>query len=437
MDSNFNHSNDQLNQYQQGNNPYQQGYPQGLPQSSKKNNKIPIIIGVTAGIIILILIITVAVIALNSNNGDTYNTYNSYYSVEYTQINDGLRDIEKDFYEDGGKIPEKKIPILFEKQEKYLKEQKENGIIRNYTVRDDSIYIEFVPDDEGKCPDPIEYIPGMYYSEYDEVTEPVTEKTTVTTTKNKTPDWANAAVELIYNFPKYGFSSYDTSASIELIDMNDDDIPEITYCCHVGKAGIPYISNLYYFDVGKNKYVNAQVDGDSENATFPILPKEDDSRKLMFCSKTLDNNYLNDYDGYPEGSMFWYYYTLNVMEYKFDGNTFSSSMIEDFSEYREIIDCGDEYSQNEKENAWSEYTLDVTDFNNSHILDESYPYLIVWNINTGYLTTEDMSESEMLSQYHNVVKKDDAKKIINAYKSNCNNRDNSRELDFDDLITKL
>ncbi len=179
--NNYNPGNNQNNQYQQGynpylqgNNPYQQpgqhqpGYPQPVPpQPPKKKNKAPLIIGIAAGIIILILIIMIAVIALNSGKGDTYNTYNSYYSVEYTEINNGLKEIEKDFYENG-KIPEKKIPILFEKQEAYLKKQKENGIIREYTVYDDSIYIEFNPDSDGNCPDPIDYIPGMYYDEDDD-----------------------------------------------------------------------------------------------------------------------------------------------------------------------------------------------------------------------------------------------------------------------------
>lgn len=169
--NNKNHRNSNGNYYQQPQpgNPNQPIYNPVSP--AEKKNKIPLIIGITAGIIILILIITAVVIALNSGNGDTYNTYNSYYSVEYVEVNKGLQDIEKDFYEDG-KIPEKKIPILFEKQEAYLKEQKKNGIIKEYTVRDDSIYIEFNPDSDGRCAEPIEYIPGMYYDkETDEKTE--------------------------------------------------------------------------------------------------------------------------------------------------------------------------------------------------------------------------------------------------------------------------
>lgn len=406
------------NQYLQGNNPYQQPvqyqqwYPQPAPvppQPPKKTNKIALIIGISAGVIILILAVTIAVIALNSGNGDTYNTYNSYYSVEYTQINDGLKNNEKEFYENG-KIPEEKIPILFEKQEAYLKEQKDNGIIRDYTVSDDSIYIEFNPDDDGNCPDPIEYIPGMYYSEYEETSEPVTEATTVTTTEKKTPDWTNAAVELIYNFPKYGFETVDTTTAIEIIDLNDDDVPEIVYA-NCWRAN-PLCGGFYYFN--GEKYVKADYDSSSEEGMFPIYPVKDSLGDLMYISDNFPKSKSeakSSLDMIAEGGASYYLaYASYSSSYKFSDNRVSVEVIYDLRDYvNETYDGGNEPVQN--------YLEGLDDFRKQYVTDEEKNYLIAQPIYTGMLNTDGSSSSGVLSQYHKVVTKSVAQSLVSDYKS--------------------
>ena len=147
-------------------NPYVQPngqYPPN-PNQKKEKNKAAIIVGIAAGVIILILVITLIVIISDRNSGNTYNEYNTYVSAEYTEISNGLKDIEKDFFTDG-KIPEDKIPILFDKQEEYLKEQQEKGVIKFYNVKDNTIHIEFNPNENGECDEPLDYYPGMYYEE--------------------------------------------------------------------------------------------------------------------------------------------------------------------------------------------------------------------------------------------------------------------------------
>lgn len=413
MDNNYNN----YNQYQQGNNPYQQpgqyqqGYPQPAPippHPPKKTNKTALIIGITAGIIILILAVTIAVIALNSNNGDTYNTYNSYYSIEYTQINDGLKDIEKDFYENG-KIPEKKIPILFEKQEAYLKEQKDNGIIRDYTVRDDSIYIEFNPDDDGNCPDPIEYIPGMYYSEYEEDEEPVTQTTTVTTTEKKTPDWTNAAVELIYNFPKYGFETVDTTTAIEIVDLNDDDVPEIIYA-NCWRAN-PLCGGFYYFN-GK-KYVKAEYNNQNANGMFPIYPAKDNAGNQLYISNNFPESedaksYLDMIAG--GGAAYYLAYESYSSSYIFDTDKVDVEVIYDMRDYvNEVYDGDSSYIQS--------YLDGLEDFNSKYSIETNKKYLIAQPIYTGMLNIDGSSSSEVLSQYHKIVTKSVAQSLVSDYKS--------------------
>ena len=81
-------------------NPYVQPngqYPPN-PNQKKEKNKAAIIVGIAAGVIILILVITLIVIISDRNSGNTYNEYNTYVSAEYTEISNGLKDIEKDFY---------------------------------------------------------------------------------------------------------------------------------------------------------------------------------------------------------------------------------------------------------------------------------------------------------------------------------------------------
>lgn len=238
-------------------------------------------------------------------------------------------------------------------------------------------------------------------------------------------DYIEAAVELIYNFPKYGMTLSDTSMSIELIDLDGNHVPEILYCSHMGASGIPLLGGVYSFD-GK-QYNEATIKLDSQNAftDFPIVPKIADANSLVFVSYLIDNESLEEYTDIPNFASFWYYNTTGVSEFNFSNNVLTSSVLVDYSLLRDKIDS---YSvaDEDREKAWESYKEKVKEFNSKYVLAEDYKYTIVSALGTGFINSEELSVQEQLDLYHETVNKQFAEYIVEQYENGV------KEIDYYD-----
>lgn len=238
-------------------------------------------------------------------------------------------------------------------------------------------------------------------------------------------DYIEAAVELIYNFPKYGMTLSDTSMSIELIDLDGNHVPEILYCSHMGASRIPLLGGVYSFD-GK-QYNEATIKLDSQNAftDFPIVPKIADANSLVFVSYLIDNESLEEYTDIPNFASFWYYNTTGVSEFNFSNNVLTSSVLVDYSLLRDKIDS---YSvaDEDREKAWESYKEKVKEFNSKYVLAEDYKYTIVSALGTGFINSEELSVQEQLDLYHETVNKQFAEYIVEQYENGV------KEIDYYD-----
>lgn len=225
----------------------------------------------------------------------------------------------------------------------------------------------------------------------------------------------NAAVELIYNFPKYGMQPGDTSIGIELIDLDRDEIPEILYWSYVGASGIPGLNHVYSYD--GQKYEQCEIDEKigSKFASSPILPKRDKSGVLRFLSDLHGDEVLER--DIPGNASFWYYYACGVAEFRFVDKKLTST---DFVDYEVLSDrvTDYQYTQEEHEQAWDEYKAELKKFNDTYKLDNDYKYIVVGGIVPGYVDISSLSMAEQLSFYHKAVSKNAAKFIVDQYIAN-------------------
>lgn len=388
--------------------PVQPPFPQGnvaAESESKKNTKLIIILAIVGVLIVGIIGIVIAVSnsgSSTSSGGNTYITNNYYINV----VNDLLKIQDK--YMKDGRVPDDKLDDLLTEQCTYLEEHETQYHITNVEKKDTTIYVEFE--------DGTDYIydPSEHYgpAEKEETTK---KKETTTKSEKKSSDYTDAAVDLIYNLPDYGYESSDTSQSIELIDLNSDDIPEVLICSHYGKAGIPSINGFYYYDNGKYKMGKLTKTDYSMSSTIPILPKRDSSNNLVFTT-FLDTDFDEER---PSGSMFWYYYTEDIYSVSYDGkSTLSEKKEHSFSKYRDILD-GSGQSESAKNQAWQDYQDEVLEIDSQYTDDNSVYYAVGYGM-FGMFSIDD----NPMQAYHESVSKDDAKRLVQAYK------DNEHEINF-------
>lgn len=227
-------------------------------------------------------------------------------------------------------------------------------------------------------------------------------------------NYVDAAIELIYNFPKYEFETGDTSISIELIDVDFDNIPEILYCSHMGISGIPVINGIYKFDGNEYKKCVDKIDDFDYTSMFPILPKRNSDGSLFFLSELISDEFLQNYPNRPDFASFWYNHSLGVSEFSLSNNKLIITSLCDYSSLRTQIEDMD--SPNEKrEDAWNEYKAEVKKFNLEYTIDDKYNFIIVWGIGTGWIDTENLSLSQQLDLYHKTLSKEAAMFIVYKY----------------------
>ncbi len=224
----------------------------------------------------------------------------------------------------------------------------------------------------------------------------------------------NELVELIYNFPKYGMNTGDVSISIEIIDLNNDQIPEVLYCSHYGATGVPGLGKIFIFN--GQKFVEGQITcGVDASTDFPVLPMKN-SNTTVFVSEIRNSAELDSYDGPPGFSSFWHYHSAYIYNFKLSNNTLSIDVFRDYSDFRNRIQSA-QPGDIDRYNAWEEYKLEIKQFDEQFVLDAEHPYTIISNIGTGYIP-EDLPTEEKLDIYHQTMTKEAAEFIVQQYYNN-------------------
>lgn len=230
--------------------------------------------------------------------------------------------------------------------------------------------------------------------------------------------YSYALTDLIYNLPSYGFETRDTSSGIELIDLNNDSIPEVVTCSYMGATHIPSIDGVFYYD--GEKYTMGTIDGGytmgaTDGGIFPIMPRKTPSSKTIFTSYLRGQEELEEYysDSYPTISSFWYYYGGEVEKYTIENGCLKQEIMRDFSNYRDIL-WDSETDETSKLECWHEYVQNVIAFNNENPYDTGYQYTVIRDIPFGMISS-DLSYEEQLTIYHQIMTKDFAKYIVNSY----------------------
>ena len=400
-------------------------YPQPPVQAqTADNDKTTRTIIIVIGTIIMVAIIAlVAVFAIKykpveetTAAPDTFVTVN----INFSRYQDEFKSIEADYRDSDGNIPDSKLGKVLKKEYTYLNDyNSEHNEFTNINISDDNTYIY--------CTMPNGYTyyhypnRGSYYED-DKGNRTDTDdngsNSSNTADKLSKADYKDAAVELIYNFPKYGLEMNDTSISIELIDFDGDDAPEILYCDHYGSHGIPEIAKVYKFDGNTYKQISFERNDSSGdkvgNNYLPILPKKDSSGKRYFMSQ-LDSDF-DGFENFPQGA-FWYYYTAGVSEFTLEDNTLTSTSFLDFSDYRDVIEDS-ERDDEEREEAFENYKNDVNNYNDEYKVDDGYKYTCAWGIRTGFIDSSSLSEDEQLDKYHEVMTKEGAEYTVEQYENN-------------------
>ncbi len=224
--------------------------------------------------------------------------------------------------------------------------------------------------------------------------------------------WKKAAIELIYNFPKYGFMTNDTAQGLELVDIDCNGVPEVIKCDYYGATGIPGIDSIYAFN--GTAYAECELEFiDEANSEFPVLPKKNSKGELYFLSSFKDNSSVAE-DELPLFSSFWYSGATGVSFYKMSGNTVTVEKLIDFSDLVSNIQRTrvNEETKLEATEYWKEYQKKVRGFNAEYkdagekcVCDSMWVDFFV----------PDSSESERMQMYRAVVSKEKAEAFVEAY----------------------
>lgn len=234
----------------------------------------------------------------------------------------------------------------------------------------------------------------------------------------KADNWEEAAKELIYNFPNYG---YDidlsvNSSNIEIIDLDANDIPEIIFSFNTRVTRS--IEGVYYFN-GK-EYVAANLETTTTSdypdegfggiyPMYPIFPATDSNNEVKYYS----NSFLSvsdsrvSLDRVLEGSAAYYIGLRSFSQsYTFSDNTLSDNVLCDLTGY--VMDV-----EKKNEKAIDSYITELENFNNQYQIDYSKKFLDV----SFSLEFNDYDEYENnpLDVFHKTITDDTVDTLIEKY----------------------
>ena len=228
--------------------------------------------------------------------------------------------------------------------------------------------------------------------------------------KTKKSHWKSAAVNAIYNLPKFGLCLIDTYTEFELVDLNYDNVPEIV----LGAVGRCYskVGKIYYYN--GEKYVKANFTS-SENAEYPIYPAKDSNGSSVLMSydfpseKSVRQSFdmiLND--GYNSA---WLYEDSYSTAYKLKNHKVTYNCLIDLRPY--VIDAA-----NGDRSAENKYINRMNDFNKSYQVNKSKKYIDVFvpvSTPDGITLYDCETESEELNVFHKIMPRAKAQTIVNKY----------------------
>ncbi len=253
-----------------------------------------------------------------------------------------------------------------------------------------------------------------WHIENGEIVDKCTKKGSISTKKN----YKEALKDLLYNFPNYGFDPEDDYAGIELIDLNNDKIPEVLYCSYSGTA-YQYAWLNGIFEYNGKKYVERKIQSEVSQLPFPINPMIDSSDSLEFhnCDIFISDDEL-EIDDLSDLTYRSTYGNGHILKYDFEKKVLKVNI---------MLDCSDlfnkmynhEFDKEAAENSWDEYKSKMISYNNEYHLDSNYKYTVVPHMPTAdILSAKNLSDNERLRLYHNVMTEDNAEYIIKQYDNN-------------------
>lgn len=214
----------------------------------------------------------------------------------------------------------------------------------------------------------------------------------------------DAAQELIYNFPKYGFEVVEHTSNIEIIDLDEDGIPEIIFSNNYRANHL--IGGVYYFN--GDEYVEASYD--SEDGTmYPIYPAIDSKNQVKFFSNNFSTTTesKSDLEFVLEGNAAYYTaYVSYSLSYSFDNHNLSYDNIFDLTDYVMQVADGDR-------DAIDTYISKLEEFNKQYQIDQSIKYIDVLFSAGTLLGVEDIDER--LNLYHEIITEDIVNDILSCY----------------------
>lgn len=217
--------------------------------------------------------------------------------------------------------------------------------------------------------------------------------------------WKSAAITLLHNMPKYGMTLVDTYSSIELVDLNNDNVPEIINGA-VGR-GVSAVGVVYYYN--GEKYVKAKSPVDDWDAKYPIYPAKNsnDERKYISYDFQSESSVRDSFDMVLEGyNTVWLCEESYSQSYKFSSHKLTYTTLIDLREY--VMDAADG-----DETAVDTYVSKMNAFKKKYTIDKSSKYLVA-DFLCGSMYNYD-TDSGQLKAYQKIITKTKAENIVNKY----------------------
>lgn len=229
-------------------------------------------------------------------------------------------------------------------------------------------------------------------------------------------NWQEAAIEVIYNLPKYAEINkmVNDFLAFELIDMNEDRIPEIIFYSISAGGGGEICNSYAYFD-GKQYVVN-YIDIDGKNSDIPtntIIPYNDNNtNRIVYISGMFDEDYFDESlnsGSYASGYFWRNKWSQDIWEFKNNKLTLSKSF-----KVNEVKDFDKLYNPSTYTVEEQQEALDnVREYNQKlhETYSESDALYCECSINTNGIICDKYS----MSSYHKVMNKEKATGFVNAY----------------------
>lgn len=242
-----------------------------------------------------------------------------------------------------------------------------------------------------------------------------TSDTTASTTKDDSADWKSSLIDYISNLPKYAKLEKIIQSDFlcfELIDMNEDQIPEIIlYFISAGGGGRGCTSYAYW---DGTQYVTKYIDGNNspapENTIIPY--RDNNTKKTVYISGMLDKDCFDEplNSGPYSAGYFWRNkWSQDVWEFKNNKLTLSKSFkVNEVQNFDKLYNPS-AYPVEERQEALD----NVREYN--QMLHETYSVIDAPYCEYSITANGMICDSFSIESYHEVMSKETANGFVNAY----------------------